>query len=148
MTAKFDVILDVKNFAGYSRVSILRAITVKKKPLNKYTVQKMKFFIMDFFSKCDQIHTFLWIWSHLLKKSLMENFFFFSVMDAWTTNNYVPSFKKASSRFIDGNTFLTFLHLFTALHKKWGFLLRISSVNVTKSAGNLCSAVQEKARSK
>ena len=28
-----------------------------------------------FFSKCDQILIFMWIWSHLLKKSLMENFF-------------------------------------------------------------------------
>ena len=41
-----------------------------------YTAQKMKFPITDFFSKCDQIHSFLWIWSHLLKKSLMENFIF------------------------------------------------------------------------
>ena len=31
---------------------------------------------MDFFIKCDQIHSFLQIWSHLLKKSLMENFIF------------------------------------------------------------------------
>ena len=38
------------------------------------TVQKMKFCIKDFFSKCDQIRRELWIWSHLLKKSLMENF--------------------------------------------------------------------------
>ena len=30
--------------------------------------------IKDFFSKCDQIRSFLQIWSHLLKKSLMENF--------------------------------------------------------------------------
>ena len=29
------------------------------------------------FSKCDQIGSFLWILSHLLKKSLMENFIFF-----------------------------------------------------------------------
>ena len=36
----------------------------------------MKFFIKDFFSQCDQIRTFLWIWSLLLKKSLMENFIF------------------------------------------------------------------------
>ena len=36
----------------------------------------MKFFINDFFSKCDQIHRKLWIWSHLLKKSLIENFIF------------------------------------------------------------------------
>ena len=34
----------------------------------------MKFSIMDFFSKCDQIRSFQLIWSHLLKKSLMENF--------------------------------------------------------------------------
>ena len=38
------------------------------------TAQKMKFSIKDLFSKCDQIRRFLWIWSHLLKKSLMENF--------------------------------------------------------------------------
>ena len=30
--------------------------------------------INDFFSKCDQICSFLRIWSHFLKKSLMENF--------------------------------------------------------------------------
>ena len=40
------------------------------------TAQKMKFFIRDFFSKCDQICSFLWIWSHLLGKSLMENLIF------------------------------------------------------------------------
>ena len=38
------------------------------------TAQKMKFSIKDFFSKCDQIRSFLQIWSHSLKKSLMENF--------------------------------------------------------------------------
>ena len=38
--------------------------------------QKMKFSIKYFFSKCDQIRSFLLIWSHLLKKSLMENFAF------------------------------------------------------------------------
>ena len=32
-----------------------------------------KISIEDFFGKCDQIHRKLWIWSHLLKKSLMEN---------------------------------------------------------------------------
>ena len=34
----------------------------------------MKFSFKAFFSKCDQIRSFLLIWSHLLKKSLMENF--------------------------------------------------------------------------
>ena len=40
------------------------------------TKQKMKFPIKDFSSKCDQIHSFLWILSYLLKKSLTENFIF------------------------------------------------------------------------
>ena len=39
----------------------------------------MRFFIKDFFSKCDQIRRKLQIWSHLLKKSLMENFIFCAV---------------------------------------------------------------------
>ena len=40
------------------------------------TAQKMKFFIKDFFSKCDQIRRKLRIWSHLLKKPLIKNFIF------------------------------------------------------------------------
>ena len=43
------------------------------------TAQKMKFSIKNFFSECDQIRSFLRIWSHLLKKSLMENFIFCAV---------------------------------------------------------------------
>ena len=38
------------------------------------TAQKMKLSMKDFFSK-----SFLRIWSHLLKKSLMENFIFCAV---------------------------------------------------------------------
>ena len=37
----------------------------------------MKFSIKDFSSKCDQIRSFLRIWSHLLMKSFMENFIIF-----------------------------------------------------------------------
>ena len=40
------------------------------------TAQKMRFSIKDFFSKCDQICRKLRIWSHLLKKPLVENFIF------------------------------------------------------------------------
>ena len=39
----------------------------------------MKFSIKDFFSKCEQICSFLRIWSHPLKKSLMGNFIFCAV---------------------------------------------------------------------
>ena len=40
-----------------------------------YSAQKMKFSIKDFFSKCVENQ----IWSHLMKKSLMENFTFCAV---------------------------------------------------------------------
>ena len=39
--------------------------------------------IKDFFSKCDQIRRKLRIWSHLVKKSLMEN----SIVCAVNSNN-------------------------------------------------------------
>ena len=43
------------------------------------TAQKMKFSIKDSFGKCDQIRRKRQIWSHLLQKSLMENFTFCAV---------------------------------------------------------------------
>ena len=46
-----------------------------------YNAQKMKLSIKDFLNKCDQIRSFLWIWSHLLKKSIMENFIFCAVLE-------------------------------------------------------------------
>ena len=52
------------------------------------TAQKMKFSIKNFFSKYDHIRSFLRIWSHLLKKSLMENLIFF--VQCW----WQPSFKS------------------------------------------------------
>ena len=45
-----------------------------------YTAQKMKFSIKDFLSKCDQIGRKLGIWSHILKKYLIENFIFCAVL--------------------------------------------------------------------
>ena len=53
----------------------LRKWVMYRVPLHK----KMKFSIKDVFSKCNQIRSFLWIWSPLLKKSLMENFIFCEV---------------------------------------------------------------------
>ena len=50
---------------------------IPKSFLINLTKQEIKFSIMDFFNKSDQIHSFLRIWSHLLLKTLMENFTFF-----------------------------------------------------------------------
>ena len=52
---------------------------------------KMKFPIKDIFSKFDQVHSFLRIWSHLLKKSLMENIIFCTVY----LSNYDIEIKNA-----------------------------------------------------
>ena len=58
---------------------------VAKKPNQRFTIvffvtaQKIKFSTKDYYSKCDQIRSFLRIWSHLLKKSIMENFIFWAV---------------------------------------------------------------------
>ena len=54
---------------------------------NTDTLQKMKYSIKGFVRKCDQIHRKLRIWSHLLKQSLSENFFFCAVIPG--TNSVV-----------------------------------------------------------
>ena len=44
---------------------------------NESLHKKMKFSIKEFFIKCDQIRSFLRMWSHLLKKkNFMKNFIF------------------------------------------------------------------------
>ena len=58
-----------------------------------HTAQKAKFFIKDFFSKCDQIHKihrFLRIWSHLLKKSFRTSFFGSAISELLRENQPEP----------------------------------------------------------
>ena len=64
------------------------------------TAQKMKFFIKHVFSKCDQIRRKLWMWPHLLKKFLMENFIFCvakGVENLW--NHSFSTFAKIFRKF-------------------------------------------------
>ena len=58
----------------------------------------MAFSIKDFFSKCDQIRRFLWIWSHLLKKSLMGNFIFSIVWCLLKVRKKMKLFAKIRDR--------------------------------------------------
>ena len=64
-------------------ISTSQFLTKKKKltqlEQKTITAQKKKFSIKKFFCKCDQVRRKLRIWSHLLKKSLMENFIFCAV---------------------------------------------------------------------
>ena len=55
-----------------------RTTSMTQSLLQYNTAQKMRFSIKYFFSKCDQTRGILRIWSHLLKKSLMENFIIFA----------------------------------------------------------------------
>ena len=43
------------------------------------SLHKKRSFPWRIYSECDQIRSFLRIWTHLLKKSLMENFILFAV---------------------------------------------------------------------
>ena len=74
----------MKNLEKWKLNAILISCTKDKKKQLKgveqvSTAQNMEFSIKDFFSKCDQICSFLRIWSYLLKKSFMENFIFCAV---------------------------------------------------------------------
>ena len=81
--------------------------------LQSYTGQKMKFSIRHFFCKCDQIRNFLRIWSHLLKKSVMENFIFCAVkhstLDALQSSKYASEYQSINSSAllnVSGNSLL------------------------------------------
>ena len=64
----------------FPRMFLLRNVINERPRINSpHTAQKITISIKDFFSKCDQICRKLRIWSHLLKKSLMENFIFCAV---------------------------------------------------------------------
>ena len=62
----------------FSKTYLIQKLNKPKKSTSFQ--QKMRFSIKDIFSKCDQIRSFLWIWSHLLKMSLTENFIFCAVL--------------------------------------------------------------------
>ena len=59
--------------------------TIYISTLKGFTIiaQKIKFSIKNFFSQCDQIYWKLRIWSHLLKKRLVENFIFCTGISLW-----------------------------------------------------------------
>ena len=52
-----------------------------------HIAQKMKFSIKVFFKTCDEAMSFLQIWSHLLKKFLMEDLIFCEVEALYWTDS-------------------------------------------------------------
>ena len=69
----------MKVFARYSLNNVLLL-----------TAQKMKLFLKGFFCKCDQIRSFLQIWSYLLKKFVIGKFIFWAV---YCSVSYCPEEK-------------------------------------------------------
>ena len=67
----------VQNWTIFSSIS--GDLDNRPLPMVVSLYEKMKFSIKDFFSKCYQIRGKLRIWTHLLKKSLMENSIFCAV---------------------------------------------------------------------
>ena len=97
----------------------------------------MKFSIKGFFSKCDQIRSFLPIWSQLLKKYLMEKFFFCAVLSTQKALRALSYLRHSATR--------KALHLST--WNKWGtlftkLLMAISS-HYTTLLSNLVGSIHK-----
>ena len=76
----FRFVVESRKVIGhYKCVSITAAEAEISDAFTLYN--KIKFSIQGFFSKYDQIRSFLRIWSRLLKKALKENFIFCAVLD-------------------------------------------------------------------
>ena len=103
-----------------------------------FTAQKMKFSIKVFFSKCDQIRSVLCIWSHLLKKSLIENFIF-CVVTPHSLDSTDSKFSSFTTRQKNhSNTGLTYF--VTPLQKQSAsiYLFKVNNRNTRKRSG-ICS---------
>ena len=76
-----DILLVSETKLGDSLISALffKTTGFLRDRFFKTTAQKMKLSIIDVFCICDQIRSYLRVWSNLLKKSLVGNFIFRAV---------------------------------------------------------------------
>ena len=65
---------DIKNTYSQKVLNFHDHVSNLCKKASSNAAPKMKLSVKDFFNKCDQIRRKLWVWSHLPKKFLMENF--------------------------------------------------------------------------
>ena len=75
-----EALIFILKLVIYSSFPVIRPWLCCSK-IKAKTIGYPNFSIKDFLSKCAQICSFLRIWSHLLKKSLMENFIFCAVLN-------------------------------------------------------------------
>ena len=112
-------------------------------PQNHLTIHSIKmtlFSIKDFFSKCVSKSSFIRIWSHLLKKSFMENFIFCEVNTSkrlWWFCDPKNIFQnttisRCTTKSSDENVDLDFLSLLKLKVKKGNILSMLKPVNSFK----------------
>ena len=77
----------------FSVLVLLDTSPIRSLRYNTFPSRKMKSFIKNFFIKYHQIRSFVRIWLHLLKKSLMENFIF-CVVFLWTNLVWLMCFHE------------------------------------------------------
>ena len=100
------------------------------------TAQKIKFYIKDLFSKCDQVCSFLRIWSHVLKKPVMQNFIFVSYGYFICLSYYCPHINHFwKFGFVFLNHFFNF-DSFNRYHFSLPFNLHILFLYCSKSCSN------------
>ena len=77
-------VTEIENVLNKEFASVMQLVCYNKLSIHfgkdkTNTAQKIKFSIKGFFCKCVKVRSFMPIWSHLLKKSLIENFIFCAV---------------------------------------------------------------------
>ena len=114
-----------------------------------YCTKKMKFSIKDFSSKCNQIRRKLRICSHLLKKTLMENFVFLVQCSGssrqmarvlsiicgdffYRTKLTCMKFFERLQRSIIFTSVISFSYLFPVKHLRWKYFRKKGSANASK----------------
>ena len=110
----------------------------------------MKFSIKDFFSKCDQISRKLRIWSHLLKKSFMENFTLWDIGTAYCygknkqryQTDDILEFCIYPEIFCNKNVLRNF-DKFTGKHLCWSFFFNKVATSVAGCRFSACNFIKK-----
>ena len=104
------------------------------------TAQKIKLSIKDFFIKCDQICSFLRIWSHLLKEILHEKLHFFAVLlvtlNMYRSVAFVCSYVQAS--WVCYVAFSYWKKKSNKIYVKFNYIARINLVNLHPVLDGFC----------
>ena len=117
----------------------------------QFSIFQKQFSIKDFFSKCDQIRRKLRIWSHLLKKSIMEIFIFCAVYKRCSVRKGVlRNFAKFTRKHLRQTLFFNkvvgwgdyFLYLHLSCVFSWKFLVYFISTEKRNEKAKYPDGVQ------